>query len=395
MRTFQRFSVLLLTGVVLLVSIVLVYQSIANSAGKPAITQATTSRITPLATSQTSVVVHRTPTLAEPTPTPAKPCSSNQRSFQMGIASPDWGTTSYGQSDTKWLAELPVMQAATAACWVEMPILLHQSSLTSTVVGSGSATAQLSSFDYGIRFAHSLGLHVFVTMQLQVDGPQPWSGAIYLATYAQQQQWFESYWQAIQPYLATAAQDNVEQIALGTEFAWLEQNAPASLWNGLINQASQVFAGSLTYDMNWGSLQTPPPSWMRNPHLKMIGISAYSPVVNTPGWVDPKLIPGLWKQTVQPQLDNFAQELGEPIFLSEVGFPNSQDALYRPWQSTDNGTPDPAEQAAACGAVLANIIPDQQILGSFFWGWDNAEDLNLNATQASTTIQAYYKSLQA
>lgn len=395
MRAFQRLSVLLFAAIVLIVSIGLVYQSVASSAGNPAKTQATTARITPSAEAKTTGVLHSTSPTAQPTSNPARPCSSKQRNFQMGIAFPDWGTTSYGQSDTQWLSELPVMQAETDACWVEMPILLHQASLTSTVVTQGPATAQLSSFDYGVRFAHSLGLHVFVTVQLQAAGPQSWSGAIYLPTYALQQQWFESYWQTIKPYMEIAAQDNVEQFALGTEFAWLEQNAPDSLWNGLIDQASQVFAGMLTYDMNWGSLQTPPPSWMRNSHLKMIGISAYAPVVNTPEWVEPKLMPDLWKQTVQTQLDNFSQELGEPIFLSEVGFPNSKDALYRPWQSTDNGSPDPTEQAAACGAVLVNIIPDQHILGSFFWAWNNAQDLNLNTVQASTTIQSYYQSLQA
>jgi Glycoside Hydrolase Family 113 len=393
MRAFLRYSVLLLVGVVLIVSVVLVYLSIDGKAGNVARQQVSNSGTTLAAASKTAV--DNTPITPELTATPKPPCKSKQRSFQMGIAYPDWGTTSYGPSDTKWLSDLPVMQAETSACWVEMPVLLHQSSLTSTVVTQGPATAQLSSFDYGVRFAHSLGLHVFVTIQLQVAGSQPWSGAITLWSYSQQQQWFMSYWQAIKPYVETVAQDNVEQFALGTEYAWLEQNAATSLWNGLIDEVSQVFPGTLTYDMNWGSLQTPPPSWMRNPHLKMIGISAYSPLVNTPERVDPQLIPNLWKQTVKPQLDNFSRKLGEPIFLSEVGFPNGKYALYRPWQSADNGGPDPVEQAAACGAVLKDIIPDQNILGSFFWGWDNTEDFNLYAVQATTVIQSYYKALQA
>jgi hypothetical protein len=312
----------------------------------------------------------------------------------MGIAFPDWGTTAYGQSDTKWLATLPEMQTQTAACWVEMPILFHQSSLTSTSVVQGPATSQLSSFDYGVHIAHSLGLHVFVTAQLQADGPQPWSGAIYFTSYAQEQQWFESYWETIKPYAMLAEQDGVEQFALGTEYAWLEQNAPASLWNGLIDNLSSVFHGTLTYDMNWGSLQMPPPSWMHNKHLKMIGISAYMPLVNTPVRVEPTQISALWKQTVKTQLDNFSIALGEPIFLSEIGYPNSQIALYHPWDSSSPAPSDPQEQAAACDAVLANIIPDQHILGSFFWGWDNTGDFNLHGIQATSVIQTYYKSLQ-
>jgi len=43
-------------------------------------------------------------------------------------------------------------------------------------------------------------------------------------------------------------------------------------------------------------------------------------------------------------------------------------------------------QAARYNAALANIIPDKHILGSFFWGWGNAEDFNLNDLQAATVI---------
>src|SRR5947209_6593660 len=128
---------------------------------------------------------------------PSKPCNSKQRKFQMGVAFPDWGTTAYGESDTKWLAELPAMQTGTAACWVEIPVLLHQDTLTSTSVVQGDPTTSLSSFSYGIQFAKSLGLHVFVPIQLQSSGDQPWSAFVHFSTYAQEQQWFDSYWQTV------------------------------------------------------------------------------------------------------------------------------------------------------------------------------------------------------
>ena len=259
----------------------------------------------------------------------------------------------------------------------------------------GPATSNLASFDSGVRFAHSLGLRVFVTAQLQTADKIPWSGSIYFTSYAQEQQWFASYWQTLKPYAVLAEQDKVEQFALGTEFAWLEQNAPASLWNGLIDQLSSVYHGTITYDMNWGSLQTPPPSWMHNPHLKMIGISAYSPLVSSPKRVDPKQVFALWKQTVKVELDNFSIALGEPIFLSEIGYPDSAIALYHPWDSSSTAPADPQEQAAACDAALANIISDPRILGTFFWGWDNTGDFNLNNVQANTVLHSYYKSLQA
>ena len=58
----------------------------------------------------------------------------------------------------------------------------------------------------------------------------------------------------------------------------------------------------------------------------------------------------------------------ETIFISEIGFRNNANTLYRPWEPGSSEPPDPVEQAAASGAALANILPDPHILGSFFLG---------------------------
>ena len=356
------------------------------SASHPVTNQAPSTKLKATATPKTN--------LTEITEHHVKPCNSKQRKFQMGVAFPDWGTTAYGESDTKWLAELPAMQTGTAACWVEIPVLLHQDTLTSTSVVQGDPTTSLSSFSYGIQFAKSLGLHVFVPIQLQSSGDQPWSAFVHFSTYAQEQQWFDSYWQTVKPYAVAAQQYGVEQFALGTEYRWLEQNAPAPLWNGLINELSQVFHGTITYDMDWSSLPYSPPSWMRNPLLKMIGISSYAPLINDAVWVNPTSMRALWAQMAQRDLDNFSIAVGKPILLSEIGFPNCQVALYQPWNSSCTAPQDQQEQAAATDAALADIISDQHILGTFFWGWDNARDFNLINVQAASVIMKYYKSLQ-
>ncbi|MDQ2713353.1 MAG: hypothetical protein M3Z08_00395 [Chloroflexota bacterium] len=385
MRPFlvQKSSLLLLLMGILIIGS-LVYLFISSN-----VFTAPSATVTPTGTVPLALKVPPTPLH------PPKPCSSKVRDFQMGVAFPDWGPTAYSESDTRWLTELQTLRTQTASCWVEMPILLHQASLTSTIVAPGLSTSSVSSFTYGVRFAQSLGFHIFVTAQLQASGPQPWSGKITFSTYEQEQQWFQSYWQALKPYMVAAAQTGVEQFALGTEYEWLEANAPASLWNTLIAEAQGVYPGTLTYDMNWGSLQTKPPSWMHNTSLKMIGVSAYIPLVDTPAQVNPKQLPGLWKKRVKLQLDNFSKALGEPIFISEIGYPNRTDALYQPWNTTSTAPTDPAQQAAACDAALANIIPDPHILGSFFWGWDNVGDHALHDLPATKVIHSYYTSLQA
>jgi hypothetical protein len=321
-------------------------------------------------------------------------CHLKGRNFQTGIAFPEWSPAGYGGGDQQWLSELPQMRAQTSACWVEMPVLFNQASLNATVVTTGAGTPSLSSFRYGIRFAHAEGLHVFVTFLLQVGGSQPWAGVIQLTTYTQERAWFTSYWYAIRPYLQVAQQEGAEQLALGTEEEWLQENAPVDLWNMLITNVSGVYSGTLTYDINWTSLVMKIPTWMHNSALKMIGVSAYVPLVDTAESVDPQRISSLWAATVKQKLDTFALELGEPVFISEIGYRNSSDALYQPWVTQTSAPTDPTEQAAACGAVLTSAFNDEHILGSFFWGWDNVGAFGLKGTQAARAIQTQYQSLQ-
>src|SRR5258708_1660319 len=245
MKSVQKNSFLLLLGIIVIVSASLVY---LFTAGRALIQPSTLA--TPTAKAS------YTPLAELLQARPLKACSSKQRNFQMGMAFPQWGPTGYSEQDAKWLTELPDMRTQTAACWVEMPVLFYQASLTSTTVTQGPNTPSLSSFTYGVHLAHSLGLHIFVTPLLGVGGSQPWAGAIRFSTYAQEQQWFESYWQAIKPYAVAAAQAGVEQFALGTEYEWLQANAPDSLWNGLIAELRSVFPGTLTYDMNWITQQS-------------------------------------------------------------------------------------------------------------------------------------------
>lgn len=384
MKAYQRNSILFLAVLIVIVGASLVYLIISGNSSSQA-QSLTNGGKNALHASESSPFLEKT-----------KPCASKGRPVEMGVAFPDYGQGAYGPGDINWNNELPQMKEKTAACWMALTVLLHQDSLFSTSVAQGDSTTSLVSFRTGIRTAHSLGLHVFVAIQLQASGSQPWAGDINFSSRVQEQQWFDSYYAAIKPYATIAQQEDVEQFALGTEFALLEQNAPVSMWNQLIDNVSTDYTGTLTYDMNWGSLDVQPPSWMGNPHLKMIGVSAYSPLVTTPQRVDPSKISALWKSVVQLQLDSFAREVGKPIFLSEVGYPNSEYALYQPWNSSINTPADPQEQSAAMDAALAGALSDQHILGVFIWGWDNTGDFNLaNAPLTASVVHKHFTSLQS
>lgn len=341
-----------------------------------------------------STKVSHIPVLTLTPSSPRAACHLKKRNFETGVAFPQWNSMAYSESDTIWLRGLRDIRTQTSACWIELPVLFFQPSLTSTTVTTTQqSTPTLTSFSYGVHAARALGYHVFVTPLLTVGGPQPWSGAISFTTFQQEQQWFEDYWQALKPYAEVAAQAGVEQLALGTEYEWLQKFAPDTLWNELIAHLRSVFPGTLTYDMNWTTLQSPPRAWMRNANLKMIGISAYLPIINTPERIDPKQIRVLWKNTVKLALDTFATKVGKPIFISEIGYRNSTDALYHSWESTSTAPPDPQEQAAACDAALANVIPDSRIAGIFFWGWDDVGAFRLSGQTAVAALHTWYASL--
>jgi hypothetical protein len=146
----------------------------------------------------------------------------------------------------------------------------------------------------------------------------------------------------------------------------------------------------MTYDMNWTSVAYDLPSWMFNANLKTIGVSEYAPLIDTPARVDPGQIPALWQHKEKPKLDALAAALGKPILISEIGYRNSVDSLYNSWKAFSSAPPDPQEQAGACQAALESLVGDPNILGTFFWGWDDAQLFTLMGQPAVAVIHAYY-----
>jgi hypothetical protein len=328
------------------------------------------------------------------TPLPTQPTKYYQRpDFEAGVVYPQWSQTSYGPNDGTWQNSLPVIQSQTAARWLEMPILFAQPTSSSTQVAAGPGTPTPESVLYGIRAARALGFHVFVVPLLDVNVQGAWSASIQFSNVADEQQWFDNFWKAFQPYIEVAQIGGADQVAIGTEEVWLQQYAQPALWNTLIERVRSIFPGVITYDMNWSSLGTPIPSWYSNPDLGMLGVSEYIPMINTRETVAPADMIPLWRDTVKTQLDELAIQTKKPVILSEIGYRNSADTLYHPWfPDSTVSPPDPAEQAAACDAALTNIIPDPHIVGVFFWGWDGVGGFKLSGQPATAVLQKWFSS---
>lgn len=290
--------------------------------------------------------------------------------FQMGMVFPRWGRDAYGAKDSWWTDGLIDLYRQTGSQWVELTINFYQPSLTSTqILAKPSLVSTPQTVADGIRVARTLGYRVLVVPLLTVGGLDAWAGDINFVTVEQEQRWFDNYWKAIMPYVHAADQAGAEEFAIGTEYEWLQQQAPAFLWNELISRFHQNFKGRLTYDMNWSSLYYSVSPWMSNPYLAALGVSVYIPLSDTSRRLDPASVSALWKLYVKQPLDGLSKVTGKPVLISEIGYRDSADALYAPWQGETKAPADPDEQAAAYDAALMNIHNDAHIIGIFFWGW--------------------------
>ena len=316
--------------------------------------------------------------------------------FQTGMIFPQWGTNAYDSTDKNWQVGLNDIENQTSAQWIELPINLYQSSVTSTQVTVSDMTPTPNAVATGIRTAQARYYHVFIVPLLSVGGTLTWSGSIQFSTTQQMQLWFASYWQALQPYVVAAAQAGAEELAIGTELEKL-QLAPAPLWNQLIERVHQIFPGKLTYDLNWSSLYFQIPPWMHNPLLAAVGVSVYIPLTDRPQRLDPAILPGLWQEKIGKLLDSFSIQLTKQVFISEIGYRDSAFALYRPWERDTQAQAqpaDPEEQAAAYDAALMNVIVDPHIIGVYFWAW-SVPLFEPNWKPAAKILYKWYTSPQA
>ncbi len=86
---------------------------------------------------------------------------------------------------------------------------------------------------------------------------------------------------------------------------------------------------------------------MKNPDLAMIGISEYNSLVDAAVSVDPKAMPSLWRNQVGKLIDAFSAQVGKQVLISEIGYRNTSDTLYNPWDTQSSAPVDQGAQAAA------------------------------------------------
>ena len=325
---------------------------------------------------------------------PAAPVQYVRPDFQTGVIFPRWGTNAYTTSDTNYGIGLGEIQDQTGARWIELTLNLYQTAYNSTTVYASSHTPTPASLAKGVALAHARGYHVFIEPLLSLDTPAPngsyWAGAITFHNSKRTAAWFEAYWRTLKPYMEAAQRAGAEQMSIGVELADLE-GAPDIYWYWLIAQARSVFSGRITYDMNFTSLNQTVRPWMRDPTLASLGVSLYTTIASATEAVPLSSIPERWAAIAGKQIDSFAIRSGKPILISEIGYRNSSDALFRPFDQTSLAPPDPQLQAAAYNAALLYALSDPRIEGIYFWAW-SLPPFSPNWLPAARTLKSWYTS---
>ena len=107
--------------------------------------------------------------------------------------------------------------------------------------------------------AHQAGLKVLLRplideTNLEAQDPSAWRGILKPTDLAT---WFSDYFTTLEPYLALAARDHVEHVAIETE---LDSLASDTRWAHLIAESRKVYGGNLVWNYSWNAADQDRPS---------------------------------------------------------------------------------------------------------------------------------------
>ncbi|GHO67370.1 hypothetical protein KSC_062620 [Ktedonobacter sp. SOSP1-52] len=328
----------------------------------------------------------RTANPATPTPVPLRP------DMATGMIFPQWGPNAYTKADKNWTQGLKEIKSQTGARWLGLYLQFHQASEDTTQIELAKDGQTPAGLKEGIEMAHKMGYKVYVFPAITLDNAHGWAGYIKYTSDAENQEWFDNYWQQLQPFVAACQEAGCDRFSIGNEDEGLEQS-PGGYWHQLLTRVHSAYSGQIVYNINFSTqLKSPIPQWMHDPLLSEIGVSAYYSLFDNEGTVPLAQLPVLWRERVQAHVDDLAHTLGKNIFLSEIGYRNTNHAGYRPYQDTDEGQKDLKVQAALYDAALQNIANDHLIDGIFIWAWSKPP-FAPNSTPAAQTIHQWYEKL--
>ena len=182
--------------------------------------------------------------------------------------------------------------------------------------------------------------------------------------------WWSSYNAFIDPFVNIANAAEVDLLAIGSELNSTEDEMDQS--ESLIASVRRRFDGELTYSANWDRYEKVT-LW---PLVDVIAVSSYFELERDDPEATEVELARAWGPE-RARLMSFARKAGQPLLLSEVGYPTLPWAHQHPWNyiTKDGVEADPEAQARCWKAFFRAWTdeladPDCPIAGFFGYHWD-------------------------
>jgi hypothetical protein len=267
---------------------------------------------------------------------------------------------------------------------------VYTDGVRSNSVHAGADTPSDAALTTMIAQAKARGFTVMVRPLLDEASLLPhWRGEIAPSSPAA---WFASYGSVILSYARLASETGADSLGIGSELNSMEPDVAS--WRGLIQQVRQVFAGQLTYSVNWGnSFRTG--FW---PDLDFISFDAYFPLDHTPERATVAQLEADWQRWFD-LLKRTDQPFGKPIAFTEVGVVPETGAHLKPWNPNAGSGLDLEEQRAFYEATCT--ASGGAINGLYWWAAGPSvpadlapADYNPLGRPAESAMQACYARIE-
>jgi hypothetical protein len=278
--------------------------------------------------------------------------------WQRGIDYSTYSANAYGtQASDASLTRL----ASDGNGSVSIVVTQYMTDPHSTLIAPSTRTPTDASLLHAMQTARSLGLHVSLKPQVDVDTGS-WRGAL---APADPSAWFASYEAMIDHYADLARTGGADTLVVGTEFKSLSGDAYTSRWEQIIAGVRQRFSGRLTYAANFDEY------WRVGfwHSLDYIGVDAYFPLSANGGGSVADLVNAWTSRGYVNTLQSTSRAFGRPILFTEVGYRSLSGATAHPNLWNTGGSYDMGEQQNAYEAMYEVFTGRPWFAGVYWWSW--------------------------
>ena len=269
----------------------------------------------------------------------------------------------YGYDERSWIGEglseiggLGANAVAIMVAWVTPDVRSLDLRPTADMTPTDEALRE------AIREARSLGLRVFLMPFVYVEtmAAGEWRGTMNPPDWGA---WFSAYEAFLMHYARIAADEGVDLFSVGSELCSSERHTQR--WIALIGRVREVFAGRLTYSLNWDHLD----AMKFSSSLDVLGMNAYFEL--SPRGAGPPSVEDLvaaWGPIVE-RIRKWRGALGKDLVMTEIGYPSRAGAAIDPWNYGVDENPAPREQLHCYEAFRRVWGGEPWLEGVYFYRW--------------------------